>query len=181
MHIFFGGWYRFFVGFNAPKQFLLFFRELQLYETTEATLRVPNLSTKTLSNLFLTVNSKLYKLNLCLAFHCQQASKRGKNVSEKTELLRDFRYIDASTNDCFALQLPNQMFMQQGLIAILNGTMHTSVSKSFYSPSLEVRKKLWIQEKRASLQIQLDEGESSNDRHLQLCKTPFLSCLINTI
>lgn len=56
---FFGGWYRFFVGFNAPKQFLLFFRELQLYETTEATLRVPNLSTKTLSNLFLTVNSKL--------------------------------------------------------------------------------------------------------------------------
>lgn len=133
MHIFFGGWYRFFVGFNAPKQFLLFFRELQLYETTEATLRVTNLSTKTLSNLFLTVNSKLYKLNLCLAFHCQQASKRGKNVSEKTELLRDFRYIDASTNDCFALQLPNQIFMQQGLIAILNAPMHTSVSKSFYS------------------------------------------------
>ena len=90
MHIFFGGRYRFFVGFNAPKQFLLFFRELQLYETTEATLRVPNLSTKTLSNLFLTVNSKLYKLYLCLAFHCQQASKREKKRLGKNRIIKRF-------------------------------------------------------------------------------------------
>ena len=90
MHIFFGGWYRFFVGFNAPKQFLLFFRELQLYETTEATLRVPNLSTKTLSNLFLTVNSKLYKLNLCFSISLSTGLQKGKKRLGKNRTIKRF-------------------------------------------------------------------------------------------